>query len=393
MKIKISVNCLFEELSIGNAQIISRDQGWIEAEESKEIKEAIKEEFLEYEGKIEQKEDKKTEERGKSNKGEVWVFAESAHGKLARVVLELLGKGRELADALNVNLAAVLLSDKANFSNELISYGADKVYLMEDALLKDYDTEVYTKVISDAIKKYMPQVVIYGATHIGRDLAPRIARRLETGLTADCTGLDITENGELLQTRPAFGGNLMAQILCKKRPQMSTVRPGVMQILPEEKGKKGDIIKLETKLSPDDKKTQLKESVKSAKKIINLEEAEIIVSGGRGLDSKEKFNNLILALAKSLSAEVGASRAAVDAGWIEKSHQVGQTGKTVRPKVYIACGISGAIQHRAGMQSSDMIIAINKDPSAEIFKVADYGFVADVNEFIPAFIQELKQND
>ena len=390
MKIKISVNCPFEELSIGNAQIISRDQGWLEVDDSKEIKEAIKDGFLEYEGKLEQKEDKKSEEKEKLDSGEVWVFAEANHGKIARVVLELLGKGKELADSLNVKVAAVLLTDKDSFSKELISYGADKVYLMENILLKNYDTELYSKVMSDAIKKYNPQIAIYGATHIGRDLAPRIARRLDTGLTADCTGLDITEEGELLQTRPAFGGNLMAQILCKKRPQMSTVRPGVMQISSEDKEKEGEIIKLETSISESDSKTKLKESVKSAKKVINLEEAEIIVSGGRGLASKENFNKLIIALAKALNAEVGASRAAVDAGWAEKPHQVGQTGKTVRPKVYIACGISGAIQHKAGMQDSDMIIAINKNPSAEIFKVADYGFVADVNEFIPALIEALK---
>ncbi len=389
MKVKLSLSYPFAELSLGNAIIISRDSGWLEVEETNEVREAIKESFLEYEGKLEEKEEK-SEKKEKSDQGEVWVFAEAPHGKTARVVLELLGKGKELADSLNVKVAAILLTDKDDFSKELIAYGADKVYIMENSLLKNYDTGIYTKVISEAIKKYTPQIVIYGATHIGRDLAPRIARKIETGLTADCTGLDITEEGELLQTRPAFGGNLMAQILCKKMPQMSTVRPGVMQISPEDKERKGEIIKLETKISAEDIKTNLKEAVKSAKKVINLEEAEIIVSGGRGLDNKDNFNNLIPALAKALNAEIGASRAAVDSGWAEKPHQVGQTGKTVRPKVYIACGISGAIQHRAGMQNSDMIIAINKNPSAEIFKVADYGFVADVNEFIPALIEALK---
>ena len=390
MRIKVSTHYPFSELSVGNSLIISRELGWIEVEETKEIKDAIKEGFLEYEGKISEESEVKFEKKEKSDKDEVWVFAEANHGKIARVSLELLGRGRELADVLNVKIAAILLTDKDNFSKELISYGADKVYLMEDALLKDYDTEVYTKVIAEGIKKYSPQIVIYGATHIGRDLAPRLARRLETGLTADCTGLDITDKGELLQTRPAFGGNLMAQILCKKMPQMSTVRPGVMQISPQDTEKKGEIINLEVSLSSEDLKTKLKEAVKSAKKIINLEEAEIIVSGGRGMGTKENFSKLIHDLAKVLNAEVGASRAAVDAGWADKPHQVGQTGKTVRPKVYIACGISGAIQHRAGMQNSDMIIAVNKDPSAEIFKVADYGFVADVNEFIPALIEELK---
>ena len=389
MRVKLSVNCPFAELSLGNGIIITKDSDWIEIESNKEVEEAIKNGFLEYEGEVEKKEEKKE----KSDKNEVWVFAEAQHGKLARVTLELLGKGQELAESLNVKLSAILLTDKDNFSKDLISYGADKVYLLGNPLLKNYDTGLYTKAIAEAIKKYAPQIIIYGATHIGRDLAPRIARRIETGLTADCTGLDITEKGELLQTRPAFGGNLMAQILCKKMPQMSTVRPGVMQIQPQDKNRKGEIIKLETKLSESDLKVKLKESVKSAKKVINLEEAEIIVSGGRGLDSKENFHKLIPALANALNAEIGSSRAAVDSGWIEKPHQVGQTGKTVRPKVYIACGISGAIQHRAGMQTSDLIIAINKDASAPIFKIADYGFVADINEFIPALIQELKQND
>jgi electron transfer flavoprotein alpha subunit len=260
---------------------------------------------------------------------------------------------------------------------------------MENEKLKDFDTNAYTKIISEAVKKYDPQIVLYGATHIGRDLAPRVARRLETGLTADCTGLDITDNNELLQTRPAFGGNLMAEILCKNMPQMSTVRPGVMKISDQDKEKAGDVIKLDTVLDEKDFMTKIKESIKSTKKVINLEEAEIVVAGGRGLGDKENFNKLIPKLAEVLKAEIGASRAAVDAGWVDKPHQVGQTGKTVRPRVYIACGISGAIKHRAGMQNSDLIIAINKDASAPIFKVADYGFVADVNEFIEALLEEL----
>ena len=386
MKIKISVKCPFEELSIGNAQIISRDQGWIEAVETKEIKEAITDGYLDFEGKLEESKEESAKEEGK----EVWIFAEVKNDSIARVSLELLGKGRELADTLNAKLGAILITDKDKHSTELISYGADIVYLSEDPLLKNYDTESYTKVIAQAIKQYDPQIILYGATHIGRDLAPRVARRAETGLTADCTGLDITEKNELLQTRPAFGGNLMAQILCKNFPQMSTVRPGVMSISPQDNNRKGNIIKLDTKITESDIKTKLKESVKSAKKVINLEESEIIIAGGRGLGDKENFQKLIPELAKVLRAEIGASRAAVDAGWADKPHQVGQTGKTVRPKVYLAFGISGAIQHRAGMQNSDLIIAVNKDPTAEIFKVADYGFIADVNEFIPALIEELK---
>jgi electron transfer flavoprotein alpha subunit len=389
MKIKISQNYPQSDLYIGNGIMLSRDSGWLDAEETREVHEALHNGWLLHEGKIEKKEQKE-EKKAKSDENEVWVFIETVHGRIARVSLELLGKGKELADTLNVKLAAVLLADKDIYSKELISYGAEKVYLLENSLLSHYDTLVFTKVISEAVKKYNPQIVLYGATHIGRDLAPRIARRLDTGLTADCTGLNITEKGELLQTRPAFGGNLMAQILCKKMPQMATVRPGVMQILPQDSSKQGQIIMLDVKLSYEDTKTRLIESIKSAKKVINLEEAQIIVSGGRGLGNKENFHKLIPALAKVLNAEVGASRAAVDSGWIEKPHQVGQTGKTVRPKVYIACGISGAIQHRAGMQNSSLIIAINKDPSAPIFKIADYGFVADVNEFINALIDELK---
>jgi electron transfer flavoprotein alpha subunit len=387
MRAKLSINCPFAELSIGNGIILNKDSDWLEVQVTAELTEGIKAGFIEYEGTLEKKQEKKE----KLDENEIWVFAETNNKDLTRVSLELLGKGAELAESLNVKLAAILLTDDDKFSKELISYGADKVYLLESDLLKDYDTESFTKVISEAVEKYKPQIVIYGATHIGRDLAPRIARRLKTGLTADCTGLDITDKGELLQTRPAFGGNLMAQILCKTRPQMSTVRPGVMQISPQNKQKTGTIIKLETSLSEEDKSTKLIESIKEAKKVINLEEAEIIVAGGRGLANKENFQKLIPSLAKTLKAEVGASRAAVDSGWADKPHQVGQTGKTVRPKVYIALGISGAIQHRAGMQNSDLIIAVNKDASAPIFKIADYGFVADLNDFIPALIEELKQ--
>ncbi|MBU0628506.1 MAG: electron transfer flavoprotein subunit alpha/FixB family protein [Nanoarchaeota archaeon] len=322
---------------------------------------------------------------------EVWVFAEQRNNKIARVALELLGKAKELAEKLNVKAAAILLTDKDNgLSKELISYGADKVYLVENSLLKNYQTDLYTKVISEHIQKEKPQVVIYGATHIGRDLAPRIAQRINTGLTADCTGLDITEEGLLLQTRPAFGGNLMAQIMCKKhKPQMSTVRPGVMK-MKEPSEKPGEIIKVNANISEKDKKVKILEIIKEAKKKVNLEEAEIIVSGGRGLGKKENFK-LIEELATLLRAEVGASRAAIDSGWIPKDHQVGQTGKTVRPKLYIAIGISGAIQHKAGMQGSNLIIAINKDSNAPIFDVADYGIVDDLFKVVPEMIAELKK--
>jgi len=396
MRVKLSINYPFAELNIGNASVIKRESGWVEAEETKELIEAIKDGYIEHEGNIDSildsnPEDKGSKENIKKKEGkEVWIFIETSKNAISRVSLELLGRGRELADKLGVKLAAILLTDKDNYSKDIISYGADRVYVIEDMLLENYDTAAYAKAITYAINKYNPDIVLYGATHIGRDLAPRVARRLDTGLTADCTGLDITDKCELLQTRPAFGGNLMAQILCKKRPQMSTVRPGVMHILPQDSKRKGEIVRVDVNLSAKDFKTKIKEKLKSAKKVVNLEEAEIIVSGGRGLGTKENFDKLIPALALLLGAEIGASRAAVDSGWVDKTHQVGQTGKTVRPKVYIACGISGAIQHRAGMQSSDLIIAINKDPTAEIFKVADYGFVADVNDFVESLLNELK---
>lgn len=323
---------------------------------------------------------------------EVWVFAEQRNKKIARVAFELLGKASELADTLGVKVGAILLCDKdTGLSKELIAYGADKVYLAESPELEHFKTDLYTKIIADAIKENKPQIAVYGATHIGRDLAPRIAQRLTTGLTADCTGLDIDEDGLLLQTRPAFGGNLMAQIKCKThRPQMSTVRPGIFKILKEDENRKGEVVNLKVDIKAEDSLTKVLKVIKEAKHVANLEEAEIIVSGGRGLGDKSGFE-LIKKLAEALGGEVGASRAVVDAGWIAQDHQVGQTGKTVRPKLYIACGISGAIQHRAGMQNSEIIVAINKDKKAPIFSVADYGIVADLHKVVPLLIDELKK--
>ena len=318
---------------------------------------------------------------------EIWVFGEQRDGKIARVVFELLGKAKELAKSINAKVGVPILGYGCDDASELIRYGADKVYMVEDERLKDYNTELYTKVISSLIRKYKPTIVLYGATNIGRDLAPRIAQRISTGLTADCTGLEIDE-GKLLQIRPAFGGNIMAEIKCKTLPQMATVRPGVMD-MPKPEERKGEIIKEAVSIDDKDIFTRILKVVKEKKKVTNLEEARIIVSGGRGLGCKENFK-LIEELASLLGAEVGASRAAVDAGWISKEHQVGQTGKTVRPKLYIACGISGAIQHRIGMQNSELIIAINKDPNAMIFSIADYGIVGDVNKILPAIINELK---
>jgi len=318
----------------------------------------------------------------------VWVFAEQRAGVITPVVLELLGEGRRLADEIGVKLCAILLGENiASLTDTLIEYGADIVYTADSPLLKNYTTEGYAKVISDVINEYMPEIVLYGATNIGRDLAPRIAARIGVGLTADCTKLEIDpEDKKLMQTRPAFGGNLMATIICPDtRPQMSTVRPGVMQKSQPEKGKNGQIVKLQVALADKDIRTIVREIVKSKKELVSLTDADVIVSGGRGLGNPEGFE-LLKKLADAMGGVVGASRAAVDSGWIDHSHQVGQTGTTVKPKIYVACGISGAIQHLAGMQTSDLIIAINKNERAPIFDVADYGLVGDLYEYIPLLI-------
>lgn len=383
-KVKLSQTYPGQTLDLGLGIAISQGEE-IEAPDTIEADNALSRGFLE-----EVKEEKKAKKGEVKEGNEVWIFAEQRNGKITRVVFELLSKGRELADKLNVKLAAVLLCEKDCGSKELVSYGADKVYLVENTLLKNYKTDFYANAISDLIKKEKPQVVVYGATHIGRDLAPRIAQRIATGLTADCTGLDIDQDGLLLQTRPAFGGNIMAQIKCKTMPQMSTARPGVFKLANRDEKRKGEIINVKLNINEKESSTNVINIIKAAKKRVNLEEAKIIISGGRGLCNKDNFK-MIEELANLLGAEVGASRAVIDAGWIGKDHQVGQTGKTVRPKLYIACGISGAIQHRAGMQNSEIIIAINKDPGAMIFSIADYGIVADVKQFIPALISELKK--
>jgi electron transfer flavoprotein alpha subunit len=294
---------------------------------------------------------------------------------------------------------------------ELYAYGADVVYQIDDPLLKNYTTDGYTKVMTDAIREYKPEIVLFGATHIGRDLAPRVAARLDTGLTADCTRLDVSmknyieylkknttldtsgldpesEDKGLKQTRPAFGGNIMATIITSRtRPQMATVRPGVMSKLPKDETRKGELIKVKHSLSESDIRTQVVEVVKAAKEMVSLTDAEIICSGGRGLGDPSGFE-LIKKFADAVGGVVGASRAAVDSGWIDHSHQVGQTGTTVKPKIYFACGISGAIQHLAGIQTSDIIVAINKDPDAPIFEVADFGIVGDLYKVVPKIIEE-----
>ncbi len=321
----------------------------------------------------------------------VWIFAEQREGKVASVAYELLGAGRRLADERGTELSAVLLGAPDSEAKELIRWGADKVYLSNDPVFEHFNDEPYTEIISFLIMAHRPEMVLAGATPIGRSFFPRVAARLWTGLTADCTSLEIErDTGNLLQIRPAFGGNIMATILSpNNRPQMATVRPRVMKRGSYEEGRTGEIIHVEAKGTIS--RTKVLETVKEVSEItVNLQEADIIVSGGRGLGDPKGFN-LLKDLAEILGGALGASRAAVDEGWIPYSHQVGQTGKTVCPKIYIACGISGAVQHLVGMQSSDIIIAINKNPEAPIFNVATYGLVGDVYEIVPMLIKKIKE--
>lgn len=323
---------------------------------------------------------------------DVWVFAEQRQGTLTPVVFELLGEGRKLADKLDVKLCALLVgSNVKDLIQTLIHYGADRVYCVDNELLEKYTTDGYSKAVCIAVESYKPEIIMMGATHIGRDLAPRIASKLNTGLTADCTGLEIDpEDGKLRQTRPAFGGNLMATIICPEtRPQMCTVRPGVMDKAIKDTNRTGETIEIEVDISQKDIRTKVLEIVKIKRDMIPLTDADVIVSGGMGIKNAEGFK-MLKELADVLGGTLGASRATVDAGWIDKSRQVGQTGTTVRPKLYIACGISGAIQHLAGMQESGMIVAINTNPNAPIFEVADYGIVGDVYEVVPQLIELLK---
>jgi len=324
---------------------------------------------------------------------DVWVFAEQREGKLMPVVIELLGEGKKLANDIGCKLCAVLCGHEVDdLAKELITFGADKVYLADDKELSTYRTDAYTKVIFEAIGTYKPEIVMLGATHIGRDLGPCLAVKCGTGLTADCTKLEIDpEDKKIKQTRPAFGGNLMATIVCPNhRPQMSTVRPGVMAKAEYAQDYKGEVVSLAVDFKPGDIRTKVLEIVKKAEEMVSLTDAEIIVTGGMGLGNKEGFD-LLKKLADKLGGTVAASRAAVDAGWIDHSYQVGQTGTTVKPTIYFACGISGAIQHIAGMQDSDYIIAINKNETAPIFEVADYGIVGDLYQVIPSILEELEK--
>ena len=322
----------------------------------------------------------------------LWVVVETEEGAAKNVGYELLSVGRTLADKLGQQLVALVMGkDVQGVAQTCIAYGADQVLLVEGDEYATYNTDAATYAVVTLIEKYHPSIVLYGATNNGRDLAPRVACRLETGLTADCTGLDIDEEtGLLVSTRPTFGGNLMATILCPDhRPQMSTVRPGVFKKGTPDEGRTGEIVAEDVHIDPAQIRVSLVERVKEVAEAVNLEEAEIIVSGGRGLKEEKGFD-LIRELAEVLGATVGASRAAVDAGWISHVHQVGQTGKTVAPKLYIAVGISGAIQHLAGMSGSDTVVAINKDPDAPIFDVADYAVVGDLYEVVPALIEAIR---
>jgi electron transfer flavoprotein alpha subunit len=323
----------------------------------------------------------------------VWTFAEQHHGKLANVALELLGEGRKLADQLGEPLIAVLIGSKIeNEAQKLIAHGADQVFVADAPELEHFLEDSFTQVMVDLVKKENPNIILMEATAIGRSLAPKIAARLETGLTADCTGLDVdVAEKNLLQTRPAFGGNLMATILCPNhRPQMATVRPKVFKPLEANPNRTGTVTKVDLSKTAWDIRAKVLEVVNEVGNSVNLEEANIIVSGGRGLGDPKNFD-LVKELAAVLGGAVGSSRAAVDAGWMPYAHQVGQTGKTVGPKIYFACGIHGAIQHLAGMSSSDIIIAINKNPDAPIFKVATFGIVGDVLEILPLLIKEFKK--
>ncbi len=322
----------------------------------------------------------------------VYVFVEQREGVIQNVGLELLGKARELADALNEKVYAMLLGhDLTTQAQECIAYGADTVLRVDAPELATYVTEPYAQAIYQIIRDNKPSIVLIGATTIGRDLGPRLSARVETGLTADCTGLEISEDRDLLMTRPAFGGNLMATIICKEhRPQMSTVRPGVMRMGQRDENRQGTIEDVKINFDKSKFRVRVLETVKQTKNLVDITEAHVLISGGRGVGNAEGFD-MLRAMANTIGAEVSASRAMVDAGVLGHERQVGQTGKTVRPDLYFAMGISGAIQHLAGMEESEYIIAINKDKFAPIFNVADWGIVGDVRKIVPLLTEKLKR--
>ncbi len=333
----------------------------------------------------------------------VYVFAQQVDNQISGISFELLGKAKELAGDLNETVTAVLLgSGVKELADELAEYGADKVIVVDDPALEVYRTEPYAHALSSVINKYKPDIMLVGATAIGRDLGPTVSARVATGLTADCTKLDIGDfplnpipgkeqkHNQLLMTRPAFGGNTIATIACPdNRPQMATVRPGVMQKIEPIKGAKAVVEEFNPGFEPNDRYVTIREVVKAVANVADIMDAKILVSGGRGLGSPENFK-MLEDLAEVLGGQVSCSRAVVDAGWKPKDLQVGQTGKTVRPQVYFAIGISGAIQHVAGMEEADLIVAINKDEDAPIFDVADYGIVGDLNKIVPQLTEKLK---
>lgn len=323
---------------------------------------------------------------------DVWVYAEQREGALQSISHELLGAGRKLADDLGQHLVAVLMGDgMRGAAEELIAYGADKVHYLDSPVFGHFQDEPYAQALAELAREHCPAIVLAGATAIGRSFMPRVAALLKTGMTADCTALEIDPATKMLRgTRPAYGGNILATIICpEKRPQMVTVRHKVMKPLAKDGSRKGEIIEKKYAEGALTLRARVKEVVKEVETTCNLTEANIIVTGGRGLGSQENFK-IVKELAEAVGGAVGASRAVVDAGWVPYSHQVGQTGKTVCPKVYFALGVSGAIQHLAGMQSSDIIIAVNNNPDAEIFKVATYGIVGNVHEVVPELIGHFK---
>ena len=338
----------------------------------------------------------------------IFVVMEQRYGKVQNVGLELVGEATRLKEDLKDDVVAVLLGHKIEGEvDKIFHYGADKVILVDHPMLENYVTEPYTKAVCAVIKAFDPEIMLFGASSIGRDVAPRVASRVKTGLVADTTGLRMAKTPEelekeaamgnaaperaLLMTRPAFGGNIMATLMCPRtKPQMATVRPGVMKMIAKDETRKGELVKFDVSFTDADMNVEIVEAVKSDKKSVDLTEAKLIVSGGRGVGSAEGFA-VIRDMADALGAEVGSSRACVDAGWIEKDRQVGQTGKTVRPDLYMACGISGAIQHVAGMENSELIIAINKNESAPIFEVADLGIVGDLKQILPKLADAVRK--
>ena len=320
------------------------------------------------------------------------VFIEQGDGKPVRVSLELLGEGRTLADKLSVDVTAILIGENVSgIAQELIYYGADRVIIADHPIAKDYRTEVYTDIIVEQVLKEKPEILLIGATCIGRDLAPRLSARLNTGCTADCTELDIdTEMRLIVAIKPFFGRNLMADIICPfNRPQMVTVRPGVMELKAQDSERKGELIYIDINLKEEATKVKVLDTVRSTSDAVSLDEADKVVAAGMGVGNQEGFE-MLKELADLLGAQIGATSLPVDAGWISEDKKIGQTGKTIRPRLYIGCGVSGAIQHSAGMINSELIVAINTNQKADIFNFADYGIIGDVNKIVPALIKELK---